>query len=202
MLFTVVGDLVGSRRAADRAALQRRVGEVLGETNDLYPVAQPFEPTVGDEFQGAAATLAEAVTAALLVRLGLHETVDVRCGIGLGPVQVYDGSRTPLLQDGPGWWAAREAIEEVGGPRDERRTWFVGEGAAMINAFLTCRDQVVARLNPRGVRMLRLALLGRTQKEIAAAEGVWPSAVSQQFRRGIAAVIDAHALLRLDDGPP
>jgi DNA-binding CsgD family transcriptional regulator len=200
-LYTVIGDLVGSRRSPDRARLQDRLGEALREVSARVPVAQPFEPTVGDEYQGACATLSEALTAALLVRLSLLPLVDTRCGVGCGEVAVHDASRTPLLQDGPGWWSAREAIETIGGPRDDRRTWFVGEGSATINAFLVCRDQVLSRLNERGVRMLRLALLGHSQKQIAEQEGVWPSAVSQQFRRGIGAVLQAHALVAAA-GPP
>ncbi len=197
-VYTVIGDLIGSRVVEDRAALQTRVNEALAAVSTQVPVAQPFEPTVGDEYQGACSTLPEALTAALLVRLTLHEVVDTRCGIGFGEVTVHDADRRPLLQDGPGWWVARRAIEEISGKRDDRRTWFRGEGSGRINAFLVCRDQVVSRLNDRGIRMLRLALLGHSQKHIAELEGIWPSAVSQQFRRGISAVLDAHRLIEAD----
>jgi hypothetical protein len=197
LVYTVIGDLVGSRRSADRSALQSAVNETLDQVNGQVPVAQRFEPTVGDEYQGACATLPEALTASLLIRLSLHGVVDSRCGIGRGEVTVHDPDRRPVLQDGPGWWSARAAIEQLG-KRDERRTWFQGEGAGTINAFLVCRDQVVSRLNDRGIRMLRLALLGHSQKEIAELEEVWPSAVSQQFRRGIGAVLDGHRLVGSD----
>jgi hypothetical protein len=141
------------------------------------------------------------VLAGLLVRLALLPGADARCGLGHGAVTVYDATRRPPLQDGPGWWTAREAIEVIGGPREARRTWFVGDpgddpaDAALTNAFLVCRDQLVDRVNERGLRMLRLALLGRSQKEIAEAEGVWPSAVSQQFSRGVGAVVQAQRLV-------
>lgn len=192
---TVIGDLVGSRRAPDRGALQRSLGQALSELNATVATVQAFEPTVGDEFQGACATLADATLATLLVRLALRGDGDARCGIGVGEVTVHDDTRTPLLQDGPGWWAARDAIEAVEGARGDRRTWYVGPGAAPVNAFLLCRDQVVARLNDRGARMLRLALLGHSQREIAEREGVYPSAVSQQFSRGIGTVLAAQQLL-------
>jgi hypothetical protein len=192
---TVIGDLVGSRRSPDRGGLQRSLGEALSEVNRSVATVQPFEPTVGDEFQGACPTLADATLATLLVRLALRGRGDARCGIGVGEVTVHDDTRTPLLQDGPGWWAARDAIEAVEQARGARRTWYVGPDASTTNAFLLCRDQVVARLNDRGARMLRLALLGHTQREIAEHEGVYPSAVSQQFARGIAAVLDAQRLL-------
>lgn len=194
-LHTVIGDLVGSRRVADRSAVQRALDEALDEVNAALAPAQPFEPTVGDEFQGACDNLVDATRATLLARLRLLPLVDSRCGLGFGDVTVHDESRRPLLQDGPGWWAAREAIDLVGSGRGARRTAYVGPEAGPVNAYLICRDQIVDRLNDRGARILRLALLGHSQKEIAEIEDVWPSAVSQQFARGIGAVVEAGAML-------
>jgi hypothetical protein len=200
-LYTVIGDLVGSRKLPARSHAQDELGRVLGEVNEAMTPPQPLEPTVGDEFQGGFASLADAARAALLVRLGLLDVVDSRAGLGYGEVTVHDAHRQPLLQDGPGWWAARAAVEELSGGRSHRRTWFVDgtedgrheQGA--VNAFLSCRDQLVGHLNDRGLRILRLALLGHSQKAIAEIEGVWPSAVSQQFSRGIGAIVDGHELL-------
>ena len=190
-VFTVIGDLVGSRTLPDRAAAQRALQQAVTVVNDTVPVAQPFEPTVGDEYQGACASLPDAVLAALLVRLQLLPVVDVRCGIGFGPVTVHDADRTPLLQDGPGWWSARDAIETLDRRRDTLRSWFAGPDDGLVNAYLLCRDSLVDRLNERGVRILRLALLGHSQKEIAELEGIWPSAVSQQFSRTVGALVES-----------
>ncbi len=196
VLYTLIGDLVGSRRASvERAALQDRFGAVLSEVTAMLGPAQALEPTRGDELQGAFTTVGDALTAALLVRLALLPDADVRCGVGFGEVSVHDADRTPVLQDGPGWWSARKAIEEISGKNDDRRTWYDGRDpveTGQVNAFLLCRDQLIARLNDRGLRMLRLGLGGTSQKEIARLEGVWPSAVSQQFSRGIGAVLEAH----------
>jgi hypothetical protein len=196
LVYAVIGDLVGSRRpSVARATLQQELNRSLSEVNDMLGPTQPLEPTVGDEYQGTFATLADALTGTLLVRLSLHPQGDVRCGIGRGEVTVHDAERSPVLQDGPGWWAARKAIETIDTKRDDRRTWYAGPDEDAVNAFLLCRDQLVDRLNDRGLRMLRLGLTGRSQKEIAEAEGVWPSAVSQQFSRGIGAVLEAHRML-------
>jgi hypothetical protein len=195
-VYALIGDLVGSRLLADRAAAQDRVDAVLAEVQLWSGGVQRLEPTVGDEFQGAFATIGEATGAALLVRLGLLPDVDVRCGIGEGDADVFDDRRQPLLQDGPAWWAAREALEWMAAPRRSGlRTWAVAPDAALVNAHLLCRDSLVDRLGERGWRMLRLSLQGESQKRIAEAEGVTKSAVSQQFARGIAAVRDAQALL-------
>jgi hypothetical protein len=200
-VYTVLGDLVASRALPDRGAVHTSLAGALEEVNQALRPVLPFAPTVGDEYQGACDRLSDAVLAALLVRLALLPSADVRCGLGHGPVTVYDATRRPPLQDGPGWWTAREAIEAIGGAREARRTWLVGgpdddpAQAGLVNAFLVCRDQLVDRVNDRGVRMLRMALLGRSQKDIAEAEGVWPSAVSQQFSRGVGAVVQAQRLI-------
>ena len=196
-MYAVIGDLVGSRHAADRAAVHDRLVGALRAANELVPAEQLLEPTVGDEFQGAYAALADATHAALVVRLHLLPLVDARAGIGEGEAETFDATRVPRVQDGPAWWAAREALEHLGRPRRSGlRTWCVGQGAAEHNAYLTCRDALVARLSERGHRMLTLALAGRTQREIAEAEGISKSAVSQAFARGIGAIDEAERLRR------
>jgi hypothetical protein len=194
--YTLIADLVGSRRLADRSGAQARVGHVLSEVTDRLKPLQALEATVGDEFQGAFAALGSATLATLLTRLALLPEIDIRCGLGFGEVTVHDASRRPLLQDGPGWWAARDAIDAMG---SRRRTWYAGPDAGRVNAFLVSRDALVDRLSERGCRMLRMALLGESQQRIAQAEGISKSAVSQQFSRGIAAVRDAQVLFASEE---
>jgi hypothetical protein len=192
----VIGDVVGSRLLPDRAAAQSRLQAELIATNAAVHAVQPLEATVGDEFQGAYASVAEAVLAALQVRLGLLPEIDVRVGIGVGEVDVIDADRRPMLQDGPGWWAARDALDDLARPRrGGDRTAYVGPGQAEVNAFLLVRDSLVERLGERGVRLLAGALRGRTQAELASAEGISRPAVSRQFARGVGAVQQAHAQL-------
>ena len=194
-MYALIGDLVGSRRVEDRAAVHEALVRALETANTLVPAEQPLEPTVGDEFQGAFGRLADAGRAALVVRLHLLPLVDARAGIGLGDAETFDATRVPRVQDGPAWWAARDALEHLGRPRHAGlRTWYSGEGAEAENAYLTCRDALVERLSERGHRMLALALAGRSQRDVAEAEAVSPSAVSQAFARGIAAVRDAELL--------
>lgn len=192
--YTLIGDLVGSRRLPDRGAAQVRVGAALVAVQEQLeaPPVQALEPTVGDEFQGAFPDLATALSAALLVRLELLPEIDVRCGLGFGEVEVHDPARRPILQDGPGWWAARDALDELARPRrSAARTWYVGPDEGRVNAFLLVRDALVDRLGGRGRRLLAQALRGVSQREIAELEGISKSAVSQQFARGVGAVRDA-----------
>lgn len=206
-VYAVIGDLVGSRGARSRQAAQTALGHALEATSAVVPPLDRLEPTVGDEFQGVYADLAAATTAALLVRLhllGSGAGVDARAGIGVGGREVFDAAPRPVLQDGPAWWAARAAVDRLGErAHRRRRTWFaVAEGLeaavpdpALVNAFLVTRDALLDRVNDRGLRVLRLLLEGRAQQDVAEAEGITPSAVSQLVGRGVGAVRDAQLVL-------
>ncbi|MCM0619095.1 SatD family protein [Nocardioides bruguierae] len=201
-VYTVIGDLVGSRDLPDRAAAQKAVGEVLAGVSAIVPGVQPFEATVGDEVQGAFATIGGATRAGLLARLGLlARGVDLRCGYGHGEVTVHEADRRPLLQDGPGWWSAREAVDVLGQPRRSgQRSWYVGPDAGRVVGYLLVRDALVDRLTDRHREMLALAVAGRTQAEVADALGLSRSAVSQAFARGVGAVREAVLLLDAEPG--
>jgi hypothetical protein len=215
-LAVVLGDVVASREHEDRAVVQRAVERALDDINEVVPFVQPLEVTIGDEFQGAYRTLADAVRASLLVRLALLPSIDTRYGIGSGAVTVFDDSRTPISQDGPAWWAARDAILRVhwqqqrSGHERAARTWYAAGPAGaeektsrirqdqerFVNAHLLCRDTLVPRDDERGIALLRGWLTGRTQAELAAESGITQPAVSQRLARmGAFALRDAQELL-------
>lgn len=109
--YQLLGDIVNSRAVDDRSRLHRDVVGALGAVNAEVSGIDGLDVTVGDEFQGRYRTLGAALDAALRIRLHLLPRVDVRIGIGYGAVENLED--TGRLQDGPGWWAAREAIEGV-----------------------------------------------------------------------------------------
>ena len=203
---TVIGDLVGSRLRSDRAAVHARFEEAIDAVNAAYAPPVPLRIGLGDEFQGIFGTLGEAVAATLRLRLALLPDVDVRQGIGWGRVQVL--SEEPRVEDGPGWWAARAAIETVEAyerkaPLRAVRTAYVaadgepGPSPALVNAALMTRDQVVTGLSERSMSVLGGLMKGRRQQDIADELGISPSAVSQRVRaEGIGVVLAADELLR------
>ena len=145
----------------------------------------------------------------------------MRVGIGRGPVQLLDAERG--IEDGPGWWAARAAIEAVEqaagraatrhlrtayrpaprGRRGRRRRRPGRDRAAAVTRTPSTRPCSVgtiwlARCRDRSVRLLRgLMDPHTTQSELATLEGISASAVSQRVRAdGIGAVLAAEDLLR------
>ncbi|CQD04576.1 hypothetical protein BN000_00859 [Mycobacterium europaeum] len=203
MCATLIGDVVGSRRARDRAALHRRVAAALDQV--AAGAIDPPSFTVGDEFQGSYPALGGAIDAALTVRLLLAPDIDVRFGLGWGAVTVLDADAG--IQDGPGWWTAREAIQQTAETQRQPgfalvRTTFRAAGetrtdVAAVNAALMCRDHLLGSLDERSLRIVRGLMTGRTKKELAAAEGISPSAVSQRTSRdGLDLILLASQYLR------
>jgi hypothetical protein len=204
-IATLIGDVVGSRDAPARHRLHDRLAAALDAVNAVGAPVTPLRITVGDEFQGCFASLGEALRAARELRLLLLPDIDIRCGLGWGPVQVLGDE--PRVEDGPGWWAARDAIEEVarvqGKPamRRIRTAYRIASGATgpdpnAVNAALIGRDTLIGALDARSLSVLRGLLAGMSQREIATAEAVTASAVSQRVRRdGLGALVAAEELL-------
>lgn len=200
---TLIGDIVGSRRAADRTELHRRATAGLAAVAPGAIDAPAF--TVGDEFQGSYPTVGAAIDAAMSIRLALAPDIDVRFGIGWGEVTVLDPAAG--IQDGPGWWSAREAIEWTAGAQQQpglthlrtayRRDATDGPDPNAVNAALMCRDHLLGSLDARSLRLLRGLLAGMTKKELAEMEGISASAVSQRTARdGLDLLVLASGQLR------
>ncbi len=197
---TLIGDIVGSRRVADRSAAHRAMNRALRDV-----AADAIDPpafTVGDEFQGSYPTVGSAIDAALSLRLAVAPGIDVRFGIGWGAVMVLD--ERAGIQDGPGWWAAREAIEWTASAQRHPglalvRTSFRGndrDDIDAINAALICRDHLIGSLDDRSIRILKGLLSNHTKKDIAAAEAISASAVSQRAGRdGLDLIVQASEYL-------
>lgn len=206
----VVIDLVKSRSHDDRRALQQTVMTALALVNDSLPALIPLAPTYADEFQGLYADPRAAVLATYLVRLHLPEGTDCRFGIGVGESTVVERVEGTTILDGSAWWAARSAIETTKRREDAEqpwlRTWYeVGDGyhqvagvpdEAITNAYLLCRDELIAALSTTARQALLRRQLGQTQEQIAAALGVTQSTVSRSLTRsGTAALTSSISLL-------
>ena len=77
----LLADLVGSRAATDRTALQQRVRAALTGANERFGPLDPLRATVGDEFQGLFASTGRALAASYAIRLALGPHDGVRFGL-------------------------------------------------------------------------------------------------------------------------
>jgi hypothetical protein len=204
--FALVGDVVGSREFPDQARLLTFLQAALERVNAFVAAAQPLRPTVGDEFQGAYASLPLALRAALVLRLelssdpSLDPAPDVRFGLGTGDITVVPGSSSPFAQSGSAWWNARQAFDHVEGhhksaiwPRS-LRTWLRSERRAddVVNSFLICRDELLAGMDARDHRLTLGLFRGETQNDMAKELGIsQPAVARRQKEHGVQAIYRA-----------
>ncbi|MBM7472060.1 SatD family protein [Subtercola frigoramans] len=187
----VVIDLVKSRQITERRSAQVQIETAFALVNSLVIPVQPLEATVGDEFQAVYESVSAALEATLLARLALPAGIDCRFGMGSGELWSVGTGATGPLQDGPGWWLAREAINEAHVREDARtpslRSWYRSDDQrypeAVVNAQLLVRDQVVGAMSDRARRITLGTFRGLSQAELAASEQISQSAVSQSLRR-------------------
>ncbi|WP_345802155.1 SatD family protein [Microbacterium sp. AZCO] len=214
MPVATIADMVGSRLLPDRRDAQQVLDAAIAEAESALPLAlEPLRPTVGDEQQGVYPTLEAALAGLLLLQLALPDGLECRFGLGLGDIGTI-ASASGDIPDGPGWWAAREAIDAVHAKQQRAapsaRTWVVASSgedagvhrsAALANAYLLTRDQLVGAMTERERRLVYGRCLGVTQKDLARAEGVTQPAVSQALAgAGAHAILEGFALLRAEVG--
>lgn len=190
VVVTLIGDVVSSRSAPDRQELHALLQETLTAVTAATDPIHPLRITVGDEFQGAWERRGQALHAAFLLRLSLLPRVETRYGLGRGEVTTLEQDGT--VQDGPGWWSAREAITAAkGAEADVRSDGLVvrtrwqedGPTGPALDAAVRHRDLLVAGLDDRSLRLLRGLLQHQTQRALAEEEGISPTAVSRRVHR-------------------
>jgi hypothetical protein len=202
----LIGDLVDSRQAPDRRHLHRDLVSALSQVESVVAAMESPQIMGGDEFQASYETVGAALHAAFLLRLELLPAAELRFGIGWGRVTMLDPVRG--VHDGPAWWSARAAIDrskqlEAQAPLRLVRTSYrsddeSGPSPEAVNAALSCRDHLVGSLDERSLRILGGLVAGRSKVDIAASEGISPSAVSQRsVRGGLDVILTASADLRL-----
>lgn len=210
MVIAVLADIIGSRKLENRTAAQRVLDENIAQVEADLPLAvRPLTPTVGDEQQGVYRDLGEAMTSLLMIQLRLPDGIGFRFGIGVGEVSAVESVHGELA-DGPGWYAARAAIETVhareGRAIPRARTWIVGAPGqdevmqttiAASNAYLLVRDELIGGMSERERRLTYGRLIGRSQHELAAEEGITQPSVSKSLKSaGAAALIEGLTALR------
>ncbi len=209
MSITVIADIIGSRRLADRAAAQHTLDKAIARVQHDLPVAiQPLQPIVGDELQAVYRTLPEALASLLLLQLTLPDDVQCRFGVGIGRIETVPAAGGEI-PEGPGWWAARDAIDTVHTTQQRAvpgaRTWVLASpeedeamhsAVSLANAYLLARDELVSAMNERTRRLTSGRCRGVTQRELAHAEGITQPAVSQALAAAGAPAVVAgfHAL--------
>ncbi|HLU51978.1 MAG TPA: SatD family protein [Acidimicrobiia bacterium] len=190
----LIGDVVASRESSDRASLQDRLLGVLRGVSERY--SSELAVTLGDEFQGRYGSLAEAVAVSWELHIRCLPFARLRLGLGWGEILVEAPGREPFGQDGPAWWNARDAIEQLAGTSHPSRT-LVRTGTdwdELLNAYLTLRDNSLDDIDSVDSQILVALGEGHTQRAIADRLGLHESSVSRRVHRHrLATLLDVSA---------
>lgn len=110
--LTMICDIKNSKKVENRQALQYQLIDLLKRTNNVFKddIVSSFIITMGDEWQGL---LKESADFHKILHY-FHEAlgcIDFYCGMGIGPITIYDFELTVNQLDGPSFYLARKAIQ-------------------------------------------------------------------------------------------
>lgn len=110
----IIGDIVGSRKLADRNIIQQKLKKVLGDINDKYSedIASKFTITLGDEFQGLLKNRNSIMKIICDIEMAMT-SIQIRFGIGIGTISTELNFNNSSEIDGPVYHRARKMIKEV-----------------------------------------------------------------------------------------
>ena len=177
------GDLVESRKAEDREAVQEQLLAVVDAANSYFTawIVAKLIVTHGDEFQGLLSldgarqfvSIYEFFRAKLKLRL--------RMALGVGPLETALQS-VAIAMDGPAWHRAKYALEQAavkGIPLHvELPSPFLTRQA---NLLLLVMSEIEDGWRPSHRETIALLQQERSQEEVARQLGITQGAVSQRL---------------------
>ncbi len=182
MYLTIIGDILRSRKLADRAGTQSNLEHALSALNRSLgdELASRFVVTLGDEFQGLLTSPAEAMD----VLLDLERSMDfipVRYGLGWGALST-ELKEVAIGMDGPCFHHARAALDR--GKKEKRWITVAGFGDGedkILNGFLSLMAVVREGWTETQALTVSMARHSKMQKDVAKELGVVPSVVSESL---------------------
>jgi hypothetical protein len=116
MYYAIIGDMIDSKKLAERGKAQKLLEKTLGELNAAYgeDIAAKFTITLGDEFQGLLFRGEHCLSMVSKIMNAMDtEGIPLRFGIGIGGMGTDILSDRAIGADGPAYHHAREAIGAI-----------------------------------------------------------------------------------------
>jgi hypothetical protein len=193
----LIGDVVESRRHANRARLQRELERVLDGVNRRSgrALAAPLSLTAGDEVQGLFREPAAVVDAVVEIADAVFPA-RLLYGLGFGALET-DLGPDPALLDGPCFHRARAALGEARG----LGAWLVTHGLGdREDLVVTALFRLLGELRSRwtSIQAVHVAQARRhSQKEVAERLGKAESTISESLKAaGFQTVLAGEEALR------
>lgn len=112
--IAIIGDIKNSRSIEKRKEIQNKLNKVLNKINNIYydSISSNFTITLGDEFQGLLHSGEHVMDIIQYIKKELYP-IKIRFGIGIGAITTNINSMVSIGADGPGYYKARESIEQL-----------------------------------------------------------------------------------------
>lgn len=111
--IVLIGDIVASKKIAQRKALQERLASALAALNEHNPnLASRYTITLGDEFQAVFHT-AESLFYETIQILSAAFPEKIRFSFGVGTILTEINYEQALGMDGPAFYQARDGVNEL-----------------------------------------------------------------------------------------
>lgn len=184
--LVLIGDLVRSRSAEDRASLQRQLSQCLDSLNAAAPdtLVSPYTLTLGDEFQAVRTGLDGLWPELLRIQAALLP-MRVRFSLGVGALATPINTEQALGMDGAAFYAARAGIERLKG---NDRQWAIGgleeADQRWATALLDAIDSLTRKWRANRFEILYRLLSEQSPGTIAADLDLSVQAVYRNIRDG------------------
>ena len=121
--IAIIGDIKNSKIMSDRNTVQNELKNLLSKVNEKYckDISAKFMITLGDEFQGLLHDGGHVMHIIEEIQREMHP-VEIRFGIGVGPITTDINVEMAIGADGPGYYKARQAIEFLKQNEGKNRT--------------------------------------------------------------------------------
>lgn len=110
----IIGDIIASKEIQERGDIQEKLRYILNQINEIYDndISANFIITLGDEFQGLLKDNRNLLDIIKYIQKMMYP-VRLRFGIGIGEISTKIFHEAALGADGPAYYAARNAMEEL-----------------------------------------------------------------------------------------
>jgi len=183
--IVLIGDVVSSKKIADRLAFQNRLAAALKRLSDSNPnAASPYTITLGDEFQ-AVLHRADTMFHEIFSLLGEVHPEKIRFAVGIGDIDTPINPRSAIGMDGPAFHNARDAMEEL--ERSSRLFGIAGLQGSCAEVTVHTLDllfRIIGKWKKNRLRTLTMLIEGTAVSEISGKLGITEQAVYKTIRTG------------------
>jgi len=181
--IVIIGDLVASRKLADRNFVQKNLRDVLKKINKTADSLSPYTITLGDEFQAVLQDSSTIFTDAAAIMFALHP-VKVRFSFGIGTIATSINTKLAIGMDGEAFHNARKGIEEIKGTGYcFNVTGITSENSNMIRKSLFLISNLISHWNKNQLRIFFELCMDNKVKNISKLLHISEQAVYKSIKK-------------------